>query len=91
MTRGKNADSAMPKNHLKAIRPPKLCTAVTSKVIEPNVNIMQGSVFAAPNFLPARPRNGAVRTSTKVVRMASTWRTAQNHSQGTKKTDRIML
>lgn len=62
MTRGKNADSLMPKNHLIAMRPLKFVTATTINVQNPKLNIMQGRTLEGPYFLPSIPRKGAVNT-----------------------------
>ena len=75
MTRGKKADSAIPMNHLSAMRPPKFFAAVVRSVIEPKVNIISGKTRLGPYFLPAMPRKGAVRTKgmKKVDRMMLYW------------------
>ena len=75
MTNGKNALSAMPKNQRIAKRPLKLYTATTKIVHRPKVSIMHGSTILGPNFLPSRPRNGAVRTygTKKILRIMLYW------------------
>ncbi len=48
MTSGKKADSLMPRNQRRAMRPEKSRTAVVSSVREPKQNIMAGSTRCGP-------------------------------------------
>lgn len=75
MTRGKKALSAMPRNQRSAISPPKLCAATVNRVMDPKENIIRGRTRLGPYFLPAMPRNGAVRTKgmKKVDKMMLYW------------------
>ena len=52
----------MPRNHLIAIKPPKLYTTTTKTVHSPKVSIMQGKTRFGPYIFPKIPRNGAVKT-----------------------------
>lgn len=66
MTRGKNADSDIPRNHRRASMPLKFFTVATSNVKHPKLNIMHGRTLLGPYFFPRMARNGAVKTYSRM-------------------------
>ena len=48
MTVGKKADSAIPRNHLRANIPPKFCAAAARRVKEPKQHIIMGKARDGP-------------------------------------------
>jgi hypothetical protein len=52
----------IPKNHLRAIIPPKSFTAAPNNVNVPKENIMMGRTLEGPYFFPSIPIGGANRT-----------------------------
>lgn len=62
MTKGKNALSDIPRNHLMANSPEKFVTAAVRSVMDPKTTIIAGRTRDGPNFLPSNPKTGAVKT-----------------------------
>lgn len=75
MTRGKNADSDMPKNHRRANRPPKFVADADKRVNDPKQNMRMGSTRAGLKRFPNMAIGGAKITygTKKIERSRLYW------------------